>query len=262
MNSESSSNQKISKERVYFESQKELFCGKHALNNLLQGEVFSEEELNRICEEMAREEEMLEKDKIKCSKSGNYESAVLVKALTERNLGVTECYRYTCYRNCLKFKSDNRFIGFLFNLGGYHWTAMNCTSFEEGNLYLDSTIPLKGQFFVALNDSEALKLIKTRQRFWTFAVFDTQEAARAWERRLLEPAQLTHVDVEESPERLETQANVFEQLNEMEDTDLLSLFHPMKPDREEENSEISKHLKKLKDEELVNFLLNPSWGKF
>ena len=162
---------------VYFETQKALYCGKHALNNLLQAHVFSKAKLDELCVRLQHSyARMLGKRHgiIRCSRDGNYESAVLLAAIRGIGLGVEEANAFSSITHFLAEKASNKLIGFLFNLGDKHWTSMNCNKFSGFNLYLDSQkSPTKT--YLALNDTTVLQsiqqLMTKTPRFSAFAVF-------------------------------------------------------------------------------------------
>ena len=135
----------------FFEAQKSLQCGKHALNNLLQGAVFSFEFLNAVCKWMEQQRRIAvaahERDRareasiglpahsiiknpdavggqpIPCNqRDGNYEVQVLNQALICKGYRVAEAYDLA---NAMTAISDAEFKGFFINIGEKHWVSIS-----------------------------------------------------------------------------------------------------------------------------------------
>mmetsp|Transcript_8901 Transcript_8901/g.12343 ORF Transcript_8901/g.12343 Transcript_8901/m.12343 type:complete len:282 (-) Transcript_8901:258-1103(-) len=89
---------------VYWEPQKAAFCGVHAVNNLIQGPLYSEWDFSQVALALTEEERKLmaaqgtdskdylvfmAKDSTHVDESGNFSIEVIKKAITNMNLEIT-----------------------------------------------------------------------------------------------------------------------------------------------------------------------------
>jgi len=141
----------------FFEGQQSLFCGKHALNNLLQKEKFfhgvetevraEQINLQGVCIALKKRlkkdagvQDVHENDVIiSCPGNGNYQHDVLVQALIKANYDVIAFPFHDLEKaqKLLAQLKENGLKGFLINKSGSHWVAVTYlgnTSYK----YLDS----------------------------------------------------------------------------------------------------------------------------
>lgn len=79
--------------QMYFESQSGALCGRHALNNVLQGRFFSTNELNQKCAALKNEHHMMGQETVHlCTPAGYYNSQVLSKSLKELDITMTDLH--------------------------------------------------------------------------------------------------------------------------------------------------------------------------
>jgi hypothetical protein len=125
----------------YYETQKSLYCGKHALNNLLGSEVFTTEYLNNLCNTFSNPEKHCN-----MKGAGDYSDALIIKALNEKNYN--ELYINSYKKSEIKptnisisldmvlkdgLETDN-FVGLLI-VNNSHWIAVKKS---DGYWLLDS----------------------------------------------------------------------------------------------------------------------------
>ncbi|RGB37660.1 Machado-joseph disease protein MJD [Rhizophagus diaphanus] len=120
----------------YHERQSLWFCGQHTLNNLLQGDVFTREQLENIALKLAKQGGLTWRSYIfNPHKSifgvGNYDINVLEKALMNENLEVQWFDVRKDIRSVIQF-TDETLFGLILNVPtlrfylwtSYHWIAI------------------------------------------------------------------------------------------------------------------------------------------
>jgi hypothetical protein len=124
-------------EDIYFERQKEEYCGTHAINNLLGKELTESEELCTLCHEL--EESHPQSPEHYCNKKGNFAEEVLTCQLHRYGYYVYMLPKlYDIDKNTLdEMQNDKSFKGFLINKKNIHWFAIrNHPDYEF--IWLDS----------------------------------------------------------------------------------------------------------------------------
>ena len=172
----------------FFEGQQSLYCGKHALNNLLQEEKFFHDNahvrfrpnkinLHRVClnlKEVLRARAgvygIIANDAIiNCPDNGNYQQDVLVKALLEAEYDVIAFPfdNLTVVQVLLAKLKENGLKGFLINKGGWHWVAVAYLS-DRSYMYLDSFSNRRTRTFN--NEQELFEHLETQSITRVYAV--------------------------------------------------------------------------------------------
>mmetsp|Transcript_5306 Transcript_5306/g.7045 ORF Transcript_5306/g.7045 Transcript_5306/m.7045 type:complete len:162 (-) Transcript_5306:5-490(-) len=120
---------------VYWEPQKAAFCGVHAVNNLIQGPLYSEWDFSQVALALTEEERKLmaaqgteskdylvfmAKDSTHVDESGNFSIEVIKKAITNMNLEITSLE----HPKMKKAKQEpHKEIAFICNLAN-HWLTI------------------------------------------------------------------------------------------------------------------------------------------
>jgi hypothetical protein len=127
---------------IYFEPQKEAFCGTHAINNLLGKKLTDPEELCTLCHVL--EESYPESPEHYCNKKGNFHHDVLTCQLRLSGFYVYDLPSiYDFDEEILdEMLNDKSFEGFLINKENIHWLSIRNHP-KRGFIYLDS---LKGTY--------------------------------------------------------------------------------------------------------------------
>lgn len=154
----------------YIEPQESLYCGKHALNNLLGGEYFTTSsgaapytredilrigstlsprnklDLNRFCKLLAQTPGLIEDPgREPCPDNGDFASNLLVLAL--RISGFQAGY-INIEKQYAAFKSDNtdNLLGYIVNYGGGHWVCLIYNRSSNNYIYKDSVGPVSRSY--------------------------------------------------------------------------------------------------------------------
>ena len=154
----------------YIEPQESLYCGKHALNNLLGGEYFTTSsgaapytredilrigstlsprnklDLNRFCKLLAQTPGLIEDPgREPCPDNGDFASNLLVLAL--RISGFQAGY-INIEKQYAAFKSDNtdNLLGYIVNYGGGHWVCLIYNGSSNNYIYKDSVGPVSRSY--------------------------------------------------------------------------------------------------------------------
>jgi len=155
----------------YFETQEEMRCGKHAVNNAMGMELLTNELISQACDIFLLEYTLLhgvptrrednEKD------HGWYSSEVLAQALSDHNLELL--LNPLC--NAPEIFSEDRVFGAIVNIDNAHWVALKRV---DGDIWLlDSTAAPE-----ILSEEEFLQLINFhRSAYCVCAARDDAEAA-------------------------------------------------------------------------------------
>jgi hypothetical protein len=154
----------------YIEPQESLYCGKHALNNLLGGDYFTTSsgaapytredilrigstlsprnklDLNRFCKLLAQTPGLIEDPgREPCPDNGDFASNLLVLAL--RISGFQAGY-INIEKQYAAFKSDNtdNLLGYIVNYGGGHWVCLIYNESSNNYIYKDSVGPVSRSY--------------------------------------------------------------------------------------------------------------------
>ena len=154
----------------YIERQESLYCGKHALNNLLGGDYFTTSsgaapytredilrigstlsprnklDLNRFCKLLAQTPGLIEDPgREPCPDNGDFASNLLVLAL--RISGFQAGY-INIEKRYAAFKSDNtdNLLGYIINYGGGHWVCLIYNRSSNNYIYKDSVGPVSRSY--------------------------------------------------------------------------------------------------------------------
>lgn len=154
----------------YIERQESLYCGKHALNNLLGGDYFTTSsgaapysredilrigstlsprnklDLNRFCKLLAQTPGLIEDPgREPCPDNGDFASNLLVLAL--RISGFQAGY-INIEKRYAAFKSDNtdNLLGYILNYGGGHWVCLIYNRSSNNYIYKDSVGPVSKSY--------------------------------------------------------------------------------------------------------------------
>ena len=143
---------------IYFEKQRSLFCGMHALNNLFQQKIFINNEIDREEEDQFNLDSFCKRLKVRlrveadvslgdnfidCPENGNYQYEVLLNALVENKSDVIQFpfgESSSFVRDLIPLLKKRGLKGFLINLRGNHWVAVTAmaSGFSNQFVYLDS----------------------------------------------------------------------------------------------------------------------------
>jgi ADP-ribose pyrophosphatase YjhB (NUDIX family) len=170
---------------LYTEKQKEMLCGQHALNHLLQEQKFvslpgkarkhrlinGQIDLQAFCRHIRSEARKdlgeAANETIDCPPEGDYQADILVRAIKDE-------LRYTVDE--LPFHQEGvaelkrrlplsrpRLLGLLVNIAGYHWTAVMSRIQPKQHVYIDSlSIP---KSFNPLSDSDLVDFLSERNPY-------------------------------------------------------------------------------------------------
>jgi hypothetical protein len=154
----------------YIERQESLYCGKHALNNLLGGDYFTTSsgaapysredilrigstlsprnklDLNRFCKLLAQTPGLIEDPgREPCPDNGDFASNLLV--LSIRISGFQAGY-INIEKQYAAFKSDNtdNLLGYIVNYGGGHWVCLIYNRSSNNYIYKDSVGPVSKSY--------------------------------------------------------------------------------------------------------------------
>jgi len=154
----------------YIEPQESLYCGKHALNNLLGGDYFTTSsgaasytredilrigstlsprnklDLNRFCKLLAQTPGLIEDPgREPCPDNGDFASNLLVLAL--RISGFQAGY-INIEKQYAAFKTDNtdNLLGYIVNYGGGHWVCLIYNRSSNNYIYKDSVGPVSRSY--------------------------------------------------------------------------------------------------------------------
>jgi len=120
---------------IYYEPQKAAFCGVHAVNNLLQGPLYSEWDFSQVALALTEEERKLmaergteskdylvfmAKDSTHVDESGNFSIEVIKKAITNMGLTITPL-THPAMKDAKK--DPHKEIAFICNLAN-HWLTI------------------------------------------------------------------------------------------------------------------------------------------